>query len=147
MKSFYFDDFSVGQVFKNPAPRQVQEATINAFAELSGDKNRLHIDADFAKSTPFGQRIAHGLLGLSIASGLLHDMGIIQESVVAFRGLEWRFKAPTLIGDSLNATMTVAKLRGLGAKGGLVVFTAELSNQKGEVLQEGEWTLMVKKKP
>ncbi|MBI3551546.1 MAG: MaoC family dehydratase N-terminal domain-containing protein [Elusimicrobia bacterium] len=145
--SLYFDEFAVGQIYKSPNPRLVSEATINSFAEISGDKNRLHVDEGFAKKTPFGGRIAHGLLGLSIASGLLHDMGIVQESVLAFVGLSWRFKGPARIGDSLNTTMTVTKTRALGKKGGLVVFDAALTNQKGEVLQEGEWSLMVRNKP
>lgn len=144
--SLYFNEFSLGQKFTSPKPRQVFEETIAAFAEISGDKNRLHIDEAFAKTTPFGGRVAHGLLGLSIASGLLHDMGIVQESVLAFSGLDWKFKNPTRIGDSLSMSMEVKKLRALGKRGGLVVFDAALLNAKGETLQQGEWSLMVRNK-
>ena len=145
--SIYFDGFAVGQTYASSTPREVTAETIGAFAELSGDKNRIHIDEEFAKATPFGGRIAHGLLGLSVASGLLYDMDIVRESVLAFAGLEWKFRGPTRIGDSLSMTMTVAKTRGLGRRGGLVVFDARLLNQKGEVLQEGVWSLMVGNKP
>ncbi len=144
--SLYFEEFAIGQSYKSPRPRTVTQETITAFAELSGDMNPLHVDVDFAKTTQFGGTIAHGLFGLSLAGGFLHDMGIVAESVIAFATLEWKFKGPVRPGDSLDMTMTVSRTRGLGAKGGLVAFDAALTNQKGETVQEGTWSLMVRKK-
>ena len=145
--SLYFEDFAVGQAHRSSRPRSVSAKTIEAFAELSGDKNRLHLDEAYAAATPFGQRIAHGLLGLSIASGLLHELGIVQESILAFAGLEWRFKGPVRIGDELSFEATVAKLKSMGAKGGVVVLAARLTTQDGRTVQEGTWTLMIRRRP
>ena len=144
--NLYFEDFALGQKFKSPREIVVHEATIDDFARISGDLNRLHVDEAFARATPFQGRIAHGLLGLSLASGMLHEMGIVQESVVAFTALDWKFKGPVRIGDSLSSVMSVAKLRPVGSRGGFVVFKAELLNQKGEIVQKGTWTMMVKRK-
>ncbi len=146
-ESLYFSDFRVGQSFRSPRPRPVPEESLAKFGEVSGDMNRIHFDEAFAQATPFGGRIAHGLLGLSIASGLLHDLGIVRESVLAFAGLEWKFKGPIKIGDSLSMVMTVSRLRALGRRGGLVIFDAVLLNQREETVQEGVWSLMVRPKP
>lgn len=145
METHYFEDFQVGAEFVSPG-RTIGESDILRFAGLSGDFNPIHIDAEFAKKGVFGGRIAHGLLILSIASGLLHDLGIIAGSVVAFTGLEWRFKAPVKIGDTVRGKFRVSKKREIRNQG-MVVFDAEVTNQKGEVLQQGQWSLLIQKRP
>lgn len=144
--SLYFEDFTLGRSFLSPAPRTVSDKTVRDFAEVSGDKNRLHLDEDFARSSPFGGRIAHGLLGLSIASGLLHELGIIAETVVAFAALDWKFKGPILIGDAISMRMAVVKARPHGPDKGLVLLEAELKNQDGKLIQAGSWSLWVKRR-
>ncbi|OGS05502.1 MAG: hypothetical protein A3G41_02570 [Elusimicrobia bacterium RIFCSPLOWO2_12_FULL_59_9] len=144
--SIYFEEFALGQKFNSPRSFEIQEDTIRRFADLSGDKNRLHLDEDFARRTPFGGRIAHGLLGLSLASGLLHEIGIIRETVLAFTGLEWKFKGPIRIGDRVSVRMEVARLKSLGARGGIVVFKTELLNQDEAAVQEGSWSMLVRRK-
>ncbi|NIV31746.1 MAG: dehydratase, partial [Anaerolineae bacterium] len=67
---------------------------------LSGDYNQIHTDVEFTKGTRFGERVAHGLLGLSIVSGLAARLGLIEGTVEAFTGLEWKFRGPILIGDT-----------------------------------------------
>ncbi|MBI3551383.1 MAG: MaoC family dehydratase N-terminal domain-containing protein [Elusimicrobia bacterium] len=143
----YFEDFAVGAVFESPRPRAVSAKMIARFGELSGDMNRLHFDETYAAATSFQGRIAHGLLGLSIASGLLHDLEVLRETIMAFRQLEWKFKAPVRIGDSLSLVMEVAQTRPAPGPGGLVRFSAALKNQRGETVQEGVWSLLVRKKP
>jgi len=76
-RALHFEDFEVGTETVTDS-RTVTEADVFAFAGLSGDYNPLHVDAEFAKSTPFGERIAHGLLGLAIASGLTARTGAIE---------------------------------------------------------------------
>ena len=147
MNGLYFEEFAVGKSFKSPSPRTVTDEMIRDFAELSGDKNPLHLDDAFAARTPFGERIAHGLLGLSLASGLLHDVGIVSGTIVAFARLDWRFAGPVRIGDTLSLEMTVLQTRAVGAQAGLVVFDSKVVNQNGEVVQKGKWSLMVKRKP
>ena len=140
----YFEEFSEGLQFDSPA-RTVTEADVVMFAALSGDYNPLHTDAEFAKGTPFGQRIAHGLLGLSIASGLAARCGFIDGTAQAFLGLSWRFKAPILFGDTVRIRATVGNTRAMARMGGgLVVFKIDVINQDDVVVQEGEWRLLVK---
>jgi len=142
-RGLYFEEFAIGQEMESPA-RTVTEADIVLFAGLSGDYNQLHTDAEFAKGTPYGQRIAHGLLGLSIASGLAARAGFIEGTAQAFLGLEWKFKGPILIGDTVRLKAKVAKLRPMPSMGGgMVVFAVSVVNQREQVVQQGEWNLLV----
>lgn len=146
-RALYFQDMAEGLEFTSPG-RTITETDVVQFAGLSGDYNPLHTDAEFARSTLFGQRIAHGLLGLSIASGLASRIGFIEGTALAFMGLEWKFKAPVFIGDTIAMTARILRkreMRRLG--GGVVVFAIRVSNQRGEVVQEGEWTVLVKSRP
>jgi len=143
-RGMYFEEFVLGQEILSPA-RTVTETDVVQFAGLSGDYNVLHTDAEFAKSTPYGQRIAHGLLGLSIASGLAARAGFIEGTAQAFMGLSWKFKAPIFLGDTIYLRTRVARLRPMPSMGGgVVVFELTVLNQRDETAQEGEWTLLVK---
>jgi acyl dehydratase len=146
-RGLYFQDFNVGLVVESPA-RTVTEADIVLFAGLSGDYNQLHTDAEFCKGTPFGQRIAHGLLGLSIASGLAARCGFIEGTAEAFVGLEWKFKAPVLIGDTIRLRAEITRTRPVASMGGgMVVMAVRLLNQHDKVAQQGEWTMLMKGRP
>ena len=143
-RGMYFEEFVLGQEILSPA-RTVTETDVVQFAGLSGDYNVLHTDAEFAKSTPYGQRIAHGLLGLSIASGLAARAGFIEGTAQAFMGLNWKFKAPIFLGDTIRLLTRVSRLRPMPSMGGgVVVFELTVLNQRDETVQEGEWTLLVK---
>jgi len=143
-RGMYFEEFVLGQEILSPA-RTVTETDVVQFAGLSGDYNVLHTDAEFAKSTPYGQRIAHGLLGLSLASGLAARAGFIEGTAQAFMGLNWKFKAPIFLGDTIRLLTKVSRLRPMPSMGGgVVVFELTVLNQRDETAQEGEWTLLVK---
>ena len=131
MAGLYFEEFNVGQKIMT-GDRTVSDKDIMAFADLSGDNNRIHTDAEFSKAGPFGQRIAHGLLGLSIASGLAWRTGILDGTVIAFREVnEWKFIKPVFIGDELWADLNVTEAKALPRIGaGSVVIEVELKNQK-----------------
>jgi len=143
-KGFY-EDFNVGDEFVSPA-RTLTEADIVAFAGISGDYNQLHMDAEYGKKGPFGARIAHGLLGLTIASGLASRIKeTAEDKVVAFLGMTWDYLKPVFIGDTLHVEESVAQKRETKQPGvGLVVFSAALVNQRGERVQKGEWKLLYK---
>ncbi len=142
----YFEELSLGDVMVTPA-RTVTEADIVLFAGLSGDYNQLHTDAEFAGSSRFGGRIAHGLLGLAIASGLASRLGFLEGTVLAFMGLDWRFRGPILIGDTVHTVVRVAQSRAMERLGGgLVIFAIELVNHRGETVQDGKWNILVKSK-
>ena len=147
MQGLYFDEFSVGQ--KNiSAAHTVTEDDILSFAELTGDHNRIHTDEKFAKGTPYGQRIAHGLLGLSTAIGLLMQTGMLEGSVIAFREIiEWKFIKPVFIGDSIHADVEVIHLKAMPrVGGGLVTIAMDVKNQREETPMRGTLSVLVASK-
>ena len=144
--ALHFEEFEVGQAWTTQG-RTVTEADIVAFVGLSWDGNPLHVDAEYAKTTPFGERIAHGLLGLSITSGLFSRLGIIEGTTIAFLGLEWSFKGVIVVGDTITARYRVAETRETSKPDrGIVILTVELVNQRGEVVQEGKQTLLMRRR-
>ena len=148
MAGLYFEEFSIGQKVSTVG-RTLSENAIFDFAGLTGDYNQIHTDADFASKTQFGQRIAHGLLGLSIGVGLLMRTGILEGTVLAFREInEWKFVKPIFIGDTLHAQFEVTEVKALPRIGaGAIVATVEVLNQKDEVCQKGSLNLLVMSKP
>ena len=144
----YFEEFSVGKKIVT-GERIVTSDDIMKFADLTGDNNRIHTDAEFSKTTPFGQRIAHGLLGLSLASGLAWQTGILDGTVIAFREVnEWKFIKPIFIGDTVRAELNVTEAKALPRIGaGSVGIMVELKNQKEETCMKGIWTMLVMLKP
>jgi 3-hydroxybutyryl-CoA dehydratase len=141
-----FDDFEVGEEFTSGG-RTVTEKDLVEFSELSGDRHPLHLDDAYAKSTRFGGRIAHGLLGLSIASGLWVQLGLLGKNVIAFLGLEWKFLGPVYVGDRVHVVVSVVEKKETRRKDqGILLFAATLLNQENEPVQEGKWTLLVNKR-
>jgi acyl dehydratase len=146
MTRTYYEDYTLGDEFLTPA-RTVTEADVVLFAGLSGDYNRLHTDAEYSKGMLFGERIAHGLLGLAIVSGLGYRAGIDPDGALAFLGLTWKFSAPIKIGDTIHAIFRIAALRETSKPDrGIVVEAIRVLNQRGQVVQEGEWTFLVKRR-
>jgi len=132
-----FEDLEPGDVFRSPG-RTVTEADIVIFAGLSGDYNVLHTDAEHMKSSIFGERIAHGLLGVCIQHGLAaRGMPIRFEQRLV--GIKWKFRGPIKIGDTLHVLSKIAAKEDGGEKGwGLVTMERQVVNQTGAVVQEGE---------
>ncbi len=146
-RGLYFEEFNVGDTVTSAA-RTITEADIVSFAALSGDWNAIHVDAEFAKSGMFGERIAHGLLGLSIASGLAVRLGFIEDTVIAFMGLDWKFRAPIKIGDTIHMRAQIAEKKPMPRLGGgLVTLNVEVLNQRDETTQKGTWSMLMKLKP
>jgi 3-hydroxybutyryl-CoA dehydratase len=146
-RGLYFEEFEDGYETETPA-RTVTEADVVAFAGLSGDFNPLHTNAEFAKTTLYEERIAHGLLGLSIASGLANQLGFMDGTAQAFTHLEWKFRGPILLGDTIHAKIAVKKKKAMKQlNGGFVFFDLTLVNQKDEVVQKGTWTVLVLSAP
>jgi 3-hydroxybutyryl-CoA dehydratase len=144
-KGLYFEEYEVGQSIISQG-RTVTEADVVAFAALSGDWNPMHTDAEFASEHPFGQRVAHGLLVLSIASGLAVRLGFLEETALAFRELgDWKFSLPVYFGDTVRVRATVIEtkpMRRLG--GGLVTLKVQILNQDDKVVQRGTWGVLVR---
>lgn len=145
-RGMYFEDFAVGDRFET-GTRTVTGDDIRAFARLSGDTNPLHVDAAFAATTPYGRPIAHGLLGLSIVTGLLEELGIFSGTALAFLGIrDWSFRAPIFPGDVLHTSMTIVAKRVSASDPSRGILTRQyhLLNADGNVVQEGTTTVLVR---
>jgi 3-hydroxybutyryl-CoA dehydratase len=147
-RGMYFEEFTAGQKIVT-AGRTVTEHDVVAFAGLSGDFNQMHLDAEYAKATPFGQRVAHGLCILSIASGLAVQTGILEGTVIAFREIsEWKFSLPVFIGDTIHVELEVMETKALPRLGGgLVGITLSVKNPKDEVVHRGKWSVLMASRP
>ena len=144
----YFEEFTVGQKMVTEK-RTITENDIMTFAALSGDDNRIHIDPEFSKTTQFGRQIAHGMLGLSIASGLAWQTGILDGTVIAFREVnDWKFVKPVFIGDSIYVDLETKEAKALPRiGGGSVTISLEVKNQNDDVCHRGSWTVLMMSKP
>lgn len=142
----YFEEIEVGEEYESPG-RTVTETDIVLFAGLSGDYNVLHTDAELMKRSIFGERIAHGLLGLALQAGLL-SRATQPYATLAFVGLRWKFKGPVKIGDTIRVHARVAAKRETSKPDrGLITLERKVLNQRDEVVQEGETDLMVERRP
>ena len=143
-RGMYFEQFEVGMQIVTGS-RTVTEADIVNFAGLSGDYNQIHTDAAYASEAPYGQRVAHGLLGVAIASGLAVQTGFMEGTVLAFREItQWKFSRPILIGDTIHALIQVTNTKVMPRlKGGAVSINLNVRNQNNETVQHGQWVILM----
>ena len=140
----HFEEFEIGDRVESVG-RTITETDVVNFASLSGDWNLIHTDAEYCKDQMFGRRVAHGLLILSVASGQAVRLGFMEETVLAFRGLEWKFAKPVFMGDTVHIRVTIAEKKAMKRLGGgIVTFKVEVINQDGEVCQRGNWEILCK---
>lgn len=146
----YHEDFKVSEKAVSPG-RTITEADIVMFAGISGDWSELHTNAEYMKNSPFGQRIAHGMLTLSIASGLaLQTRGRPPVEVLAFLGMDnVRFTAPVFIGDTIRVESEVIEARPSKSRpdAGILKFKNTVKNQRDEEVATWETALMVSTRP
>jgi 3-hydroxybutyryl-CoA dehydratase len=129
-------DIKIGETFSNE--RQVTDALVRGFAELSGDHNPIHLDDEFAKTTRFGRRIAHGMLSGAFISAVLGYE--FQERKIVYLSQTMRFIAPVFIGDTITTTGTVRAIR---KEKGIVTLETVCTNQNGEMTLKGEAIVMI----
>lgn len=143
-RGIFFEEFELGQKVITPG-RTITEADIVNFAGLSGDFYQLHTDAEYGKKTPYGQRIAHGLLVLSIATGLTAQTGVLEGTALAFREIDnWKFALPVFIGDTIHAQLEVVETKALPRiEGGSVKIKVAIKNQDNKVVMKGIWIVLV----
>ena len=143
----YFEDFEEGHVFETVG-RTVTEADIVLFTGLSGDYTRLHLDEEYAKSSIFGTRVAQGMLGVSIATGLIAQLGTMDNTAMGLLEFTCRFSAPIHIGDTVHVLQTVAEKRETSKPDrGIITFDLELLNQESLTVFSGSEKIMVKRVP
>jgi acyl dehydratase len=146
-KGMYFSEYEVGQKFVT-GRRTITEADVVSFAGLSGDFNPLHTDRVFAESTPYGQRIAHGMLIASVSTGLSQTLGIFEGTTMGLLEQTFGYKAPTFFGDTIHLELEVIKTKASSKGGrGVVTFQSEIIKQDGTVVNNGSWTVMFFDKP
>ena len=147
-RGMYFEEFEVGQKMISPG-RTITESDVVGFAGLSGDFNQIHTDKQYAANTPFGARVAHGLLGLSIASGLALRTGVLEGTVMAFREIiGWKFTKPVYLGDTIHVEMEITETRAMKRLGGgSVILQMDVKNQDDVTVMKGSWNTLVISKP
>ncbi len=129
-------DIKIGDSFSTS--REVTEDVIRRFAELSGDFNPIHLDEEFAKTTRFGKRIAHGMLSGAFISAVLGNE--FRERKIVYLSQTMKFVAPVFIGDTVTATGTITNIR---EDKGIVTLETICTNQHGEALVKGEAAVMI----
>jgi 3-hydroxybutyryl-CoA dehydratase len=141
MGGLAFEDLNVGDVWRSES-REILASDLIEFAELTGDRDPLHTDADFAASTPFGEPIAHGLLGLSFMAGLSSNCPRVQ--TIAFVSIQdWQFLKPIFVHDKIHVETKVCEVIDHGRRHGKVVWQRQVVNQNGQVVQQGNLTTLV----
>ena len=147
---YAYEDLYAGMSFRSPG-RTITDADIVAFSGLTGDYSELHTSDVYAKASQFGRRVAHGMLGLAYAHGLMWARtGELREIAIAFLGIsDWKFLAPIFIGDTIFVNYRIGELRNSKSRPtqAIATFDVEVVNQDGAVLQRGRKALLVSKTP
>jgi acyl dehydratase len=149
-QGYTYADLHVGMSFRSPG-RTINDADLVAFAGLTGDYSELHTSDVYAKSSEFGRRVAHGMLGLAYAHGLMWARtGELRETAIAFLGIDdWRFLQPIFIGDTIFVNYRIAELRDSKSRPtqAIATFDVEVVDQDDRVVQRGRKALLVSKVP
>lgn len=131
-----FDETHVGTKYQTPG-RTITEADVVNFAMLSGDWYPLHTDVEYARKSMFGQRIAHGLLTLSVVSGMCP---LVPGELEAFYGIDnLRFRGPVFFGDTVSATFEISEKNAKNPTMGTIRVGFTVVNQRDEVVVQGDW--------
>jgi len=139
-----FEEFEMGARFESQG-RTVTEADVVMFAGLSGDFNPLHTDAEFGKKTPFGGRIAHGMLIMAMATGMANWIGIFEGTTLALMEQIIRYKGAVMFGDTVHLQLEVIEKKPTSKPGrGVVRFAARMINQEQSIVIDSEWTMLMK---
>lgn len=144
----YFDDVEVGDAWTSPA-RTITETDAMMWSYMTGDWTSLHVDEEYAKQfSPFGTRVPPGMMTAAIAQGLLSQLRLFHETALAFLELVIRYRDVVRIGDTVHARLTITEKR-LTSKGdrGIVRLAQSVLNQTGATVQDGEWLILVARRP
>lgn len=147
--SIYWDDLPVGTRYVTSS-RTVTEADVAAFAALTGDFNRVHVDAEYAKGTIFGQRIAHGMLVAAFMAGLTSRSipnQLMEGALFSVLENRLKFPKPTFIGDTIRVEIEVVEQKATSRPDrGIIGFMRKAINQRGEMVAELAATCLLKRR-
>ncbi len=148
MVGLYWEDWEIGKEYVS-ASRTITEADIVHFAGISGDYNPLHIDEEYCKKTIFGTRIAHGPLVYSIAAGLLFQLHLYDDTLIAFLGFDsLKFTKHVIAGDTITAKISVLEKRETSKPDrGVMKRSLKVYNQNDELVQDAVQAFLLKRKP
>jgi acyl dehydratase len=143
----YFEDVDVGFRFETPR-RTVTEADLVAFAGVSGDFNPLHTDELFAAESIYGERVAHGALVVSLATGLRQRTGLFDGTLLGLLEIRrWRFLLPVRIGDTIRVVNEITELRETSKRDrGIMVQRVDVINQDDAVVETGDFVLLLRRR-
>ncbi len=138
-----YEEWEVGAVYETQA-RTITEADVVTFAGLSGDFNPIHTDAETAKATPFGERIAHGMLVVAISTGMANQTGLMAGTTIALLEHNIKYKSPVKFGDTVHLRMEVTEKRETSKSDrGIVIMAAQILNQRDDVVVDMNWTQLM----
>ena len=147
---YRLDDLFVRLRFRSPG-RTITDADLVGFAGLTGDFSELHTSEVYAQASEFRRKVAHGMLGLAYAHGLMWARtGELRETAIAFLGIdEWKFAGPIFVGDTIFVDYELVELRDSRSRPtqAIAVFEVKLVKQDGAVAQHGRKALLVSKVP
>jgi acyl dehydratase len=147
---YTYADLRVGMSFRSPG-RTITDADLVAFAGLTGDYSELHTSDVYARASQFGRRVAHGMLGLAYAHGLMWPRtGELRDTAIAFLGItDWKFTGPIFVGDTIFVNYRIADLRDSNSKPtqAIAIFDVEVVTHDDRVVQRGRKALLVSKVP
>ena len=147
---YRYADLHVGMAFRSPG-RTITDADLVGFAGLTGDYSELHTSEVYAKNSQFGRRVAHGLLGLAYAHGLMWARtGELRETAVAFLGInDWKFLGPIFVGDTIFVNYKISELRDSKSRPtqAIAVFDVSVVDQNDRMVQRGSKALLLSKIP
>lgn len=149
-RGLYYEEFELNKTVRSQG-RTITQADIVNFAGFTGDYSELHVNEELAAASHFKRPIAHGMLGMSVATGLAILTGVLDNTIIAFEGIdEWSFKRPVFTGDTIYCDMTNIKkeeriLRG-GLRAGHITMQVDVIKGpgQGKVCQSGIWKFLVK---
>ena len=140
-----FDQFNVGDTFVCQG-RTVTEADVVNFAGISGDFNPLHTDEEFGKTTPFGSRIAHGVLVLAMATGQVNQLGIFEGTTIALLQQTIKYAGAVKFGDTIHLECKIAEKKETSKpERGILTLENKVINQQGKVAVEVQEVVMIKR--
>jgi 3-hydroxybutyryl-CoA dehydratase len=147
MDGLWWDEFTLEGRWRT-GERMVGEADIEAFSALSGDVNPLHLDDAYARAAGYRGRIAQGVLGTAVATGLVNRLGLTAGTLVALLSVAWRFEEALYPGTRVHVDLRVGSVRPTRRPDrGVVVLQAALGDDSGTIYQRGELTMLVRSRP
>lgn len=142
----YWEDLNIGDEFWSPA-RTLTESDLVWFCSWTGDWLPIHSDEEFAKQSEFGRRIFHGQAGYAIATGLVSRSGLHNGAIVVLEAT-LRYKKPLFVGDTIRVRSVVQNKRETKKPDrGIVWYDVSIINQHGDVITDGPWTFLVRRRP